>query len=124
MDILSPERSSALISDSQNIYKSLFLNNGVEHVRSNNLHALDQDTKVLLQKSVLIFETLSSLNRKKAKECNTAVVYLHVVYELEQPSIYWLYVGAGMDVQNVVEEHNYFRTILSSSSNLESRGSG
>jgi hypothetical protein len=113
LDILSSERSSALISDHQNIYKSLILNNGVEHVRSNILHALVQDIKVLFQKGVLTFETLSSLDRKKAEEYNTAGVYLHAIYELEQPSIYWLYVGAGMDVQNRVEEHKHFRTIPS-----------
>jgi len=104
------------------------LNNGVEHISSNILHALVQDIKVLFQKGVLTFETLSSLDRKEAEEYNTAGVYLHVIYELEQPSIYWLYVGAGMDVQNRVEEHKLFRTIPSRESlhyriwNQEGRG--
>jgi len=105
MDILSSERSPTLISDHQNIYKSLILNNSVEHVRSNILHALDQEMKLLFQKGMLTFETLSSLDRKKTEEYNTTEVYLHVIYELEQPSIYWLYVGAGIDVQSRVEEH-------------------
>jgi len=128
LGILSSERSSALISDHQNIYKSLILNNGIEHIRSNILHALVQDIKVLFRKGVLTFETLSSLDRKEAEKYNTAGVYLHVIYELEQPSIYWLYVGAGMDVQNRVEEHKHFRTIPSRDSlhyriwNQEGRG--
>lgn len=128
LGILSSERSSALLSDHQNVYKNLILKNGAEHVRSNILHALDQDIKVLLQKGVLTFETLSSLDREKAEEYNTAGVYVHVIYELEQPSIYWLYVGAGMDVQHRVEEHKHFRTIPSRDSlhyriwNQEGRG--
>jgi len=128
LDILSSERSSTLISDHQNIYKSLILNNSVEHVRSNILHALDQQIMLLFQKGVLTFETLSSLDRKKAEEDNTAGVYLHVIYELEQPSIYWLYVGAAIDVQSRVEEHKRFRRIPSRDSlhsriwNQEGRG--
>lgn len=104
------------------------MNNSVEHVRSNILHALDQEIKLLFQKGVLTFETLSSLDRKKAEEDNTAGVYLHVIYELEQPSIYWLYVGAAIDVQSRVEEHKRFRRIPSRDSlhsriwNQEGRG--
>jgi len=51
-----------------------------------------------------------------------------VIYELEQPSIYWLYVGAAIDVQSRVEEHKRFRRIPSRDSlhsriwNQEGRG--
>ncbi len=128
MSFSFPSCSFALISDHQNVYKSLILKNSVEHVRSNILHALNQEIKLLFQKGVLTFETLSILDRKKAEEYNTAGVYLHVIYELEQPSIYWLYVGASIDVQSRVEEHKCFRSIPSRDSlhpriwNQEGRG--
>lgn len=36
-----------------------------------------------------------------------------MIYESEQPSIYWLYVGAGMDAQIRVENQKPLRTVSS-----------
>lgn len=45
-----------------------------------------------------------------AKEYDAAGVYLHVILELDQRSIYWFYVGAGMNVKSRIKEHKSFRT--------------
>ena len=116
LDVLSSERSSTLVTDHQNICKELISKNGVECVRNNVLRALDPDITSSLQKGQLTSQTLSNLDREKAKEYDAAGVYLHVILELDQRSIYWLNVGAGMNVRSRMKEHKRFRTAPSRNS--------
>ena len=108
--------------------QSTHFDNGVERIRSSILRALGPDIKLLLQKGLLTFQTLSSLDRKKLEEYNAAGVYLHVILELEQPNVCWLYVGAIMDSKSRVKEHKRLTTVPSRDSlhyrtwNQESRG--
>ena len=98
------------LTDHQNIHKVLISNSGVECVHSKILRALDSDIHLLLQKGLLTFQTLERLDRKKPEEYNVAGVYIHVIYELEQPSVYKLCVGASMNVKSRVTEHRRFGT--------------
>src|SRR5579871_3258551 len=48
----------------------------------------------------------ANLDHSKAENYPWPGVYLHVVYDKNNHGVFWLYVGAGMDVKNRIFQHN------------------
>jgi hypothetical protein len=109
LDVLIGDNSSVLVADSENVYKNLIGRLTPHRIERDLLAALDPDIAKVYQIGSLDFDTLQSLDHSKAESYPWPGIYLHVVYDEEHYGIFWLYVGAGMDVKSRIAQHYKFR---------------
>jgi hypothetical protein len=98
-----------LVADSENVYKSLINRLTMDQIENDLFTALDLDIAKVYQKNSLDFDTLLSLDHSKEQNYPWPGVYLHVVYDEKHYGVFWLYVGAAMDVENRIAQHHKFR---------------
>lgn len=71
--------------------------------------ALDPGIAALYKSGQLDWQRLFHLDKEKAGHYVWPGVYLHVIFDPKYPGVFWLYVGASMNVANRVQEHQLNR---------------
>ncbi|KAH8804702.1 hypothetical protein F5884DRAFT_796923 [Xylogone sp. PMI_703] len=107
------DNSSILVVDSENVYKDLINRITIDRVQKALLAALDSELVGVYQSGTLDFPTLLSLNHSKAENYRWPGIYLHVIHDEKHYGVFWLYVGAGMNVKERIAQHRKFRKIPS-----------
>jgi len=105
---------SALQRFNGGIRYDVFVNNfgGKDAVRDLSLSTIDRDLLDLIENGDLSLKSLAKLKRKKSAMKQKSGIYVHVVYDPDEPHIVGIYVGSGerlaFRVKYRVGEHEQF----------------
>lgn len=71
---------------------------GPEKIKADIMNAIQEDTRSIFAVGDFSFEILQTCDRNKACSYFAPEVYLHVLYDSKDPTVYGLYIGSGKDV--------------------------
>jgi hypothetical protein len=78
---------------------------GPEKIKAGIMNALQEHTRRIFAAGNFSFEILQTCDRNKARSYFSPGVYLHVLYDSNDPTVYGLYIGSGKDVAARINNH-------------------